>query len=87
MNSQTHKIRILETILNDGEKTATDFSHVSNANQYFVELEKMGILFSFWGIKGDAKVKYRDIANRHKAIAFLKKTKSGAKQVLNDEVL
>lgn len=75
MNGQTHKIRILEAILCEGEKTATDFSHVSNANQYFVELEKMGILFSYWGMKGDAKVKYRDIANRHKAIAFLNKAK------------
>lgn len=75
MNGQTHKIRILEAILQDGAMTATDFSHVSNANQYFVELEKMGMLFSYWGIKGDAKVKFRDIANRHKAIAFLKQAK------------
>lgn len=73
MNGQTHKIQILEIILSEGAKTATDFSHVSNANQYFVELEKMGILFSYWGVKGKAKVKYRDIANRHKAIAFLRK--------------
>lgn len=77
MNSQTHKIHILETILREGQKTATDFSYVSNANQYFCELEKMGILFSFWGYKGKTKVKYRDIANRHKAIAFLKKARSG----------
>lgn len=75
MNGQTHKIRILEAILQEGEKTATDFSHVSNANQYFVELEKMGILFSYWGMKGDAKVKFRDIANRHKATAFLNQIK------------
>lgn len=81
MNSQTHKIRILEKILSSGEKTATDFSHVSNANQYFVELEKMGILFSYWGTKGDAKVKYRDVANRHKALAFLKQAKKSDKTV------
>ena len=85
MNAQTHKIRIVDIILKDGEKTATDFSYVSNANQYFVELEKMGILFSYCGMKGNAKVKYRDIANRHKAIAFIKKAKISIKPV-SDEV-
>ena len=77
MNSQSHKVRIVETILQDGAKTATDFSHVSNPNQYFVELEKMGILFSYWGKKGKAKVKFRDILNRHKATAFVKKAREG----------
>lgn len=75
MMGQTHKIRILEAIMQNGAMTATDFTHVSNANQYFVELENMGILFSYWGVKGDAKVKFRDIANRHKAIAFLNQAK------------
>lgn len=78
MNSQSHKIRILDVILREGAKTATDFSHVSNANQYFCELEKMGILFSYWGMKGDARVKFRDIANRHKATAFLAHAKKTA---------
>lgn len=73
MSGQTHKARIVESILSDGEKTATDMTHVSNVNQYFCELEKMGILFSFWGVKGKSRVKFRGIANRTKAEAFLKK--------------
>lgn len=76
MNAQTHNIHILETIFKEGEKTATDFHYISNANQYFVELEKMNILFSYWGRKGKARVKFRDIANQAKALAYLSAMKS-----------
>lgn len=65
---------ITKVILEEGEKTATDFSHISNANQYFCNLEKDGILKSRWGSKGIARVKYRRIANLEKAMKFLGKS-------------
>lgn len=76
MNAQTHMLRIVEVILCDGDRTATDFSYVSNANQYFVALEKMGILYSYWGYKGKARVKYRAIANHAKALAYVNAMRS-----------
>lgn len=76
MNAQTHMFRILEIIINDGDKTATDFSYISNANQYFVTLEKMGILYSYWVYKGKARVKYRSIANLAKALAYVRAMRS-----------
>lgn len=76
MNAQTHILRILEIIIKDGDKTATDFTHVSNANQYFVALEKMGILYSYWGYKGKSRVKYRSISNEAKALAYVNAMRS-----------
>jgi hypothetical protein len=62
---------IVKVILEEGEKTATDFSHISNANQYFCNLEQDGILKSRWGQKGISRVKYRRIGNLEKAMKFL----------------
>lgn len=76
MNAQTHMIRVLEIILKEGDKTSTDMTHVANVNQYFVALEKMGFLYSYWGYKGKARVKYRSIANRPKALAYIAAMKS-----------
>ena len=73
MKTQSHKCRIIETLLRGGVKTATDFSFVSNANQYFVELEKVGIIKSEYGIKGRARVKFRTIDDKDKALKFLEK--------------
>lgn len=62
-----HKVRILKRLKLTGLKlTATDFSHVSNANQYFVELENQDLITSEWGEKGDARVKLRFIADHQK---------------------
>jgi hypothetical protein len=36
---------------------------VSNANQYFVELEHQDLITSEWGVKGEAKVKLRFVAD------------------------
>ena len=69
-----HERYIVKVILEEGEKTATDFSHISNANQYFCNLESQGILKSRWGIKGIARVKYRRIANLERAMKFLGKS-------------
>jgi len=60
MKKLSHKLHILKTLLaSDVKLTATDFSYVSNANQYFVELELQGLIKSEWGKKGQAKVKLR----------------------------
>ena len=66
----THKITILDLLYKSGMKlTATDFSHISNANQYFCELEHQGLIESEWGAKGEAKVKLRFIADNQRAKA------------------
>jgi len=63
----THKYNILKILYDTGLKlTATDFSYVSNANQYFVELENQDLLTSEWGIKGKQKVKLRFTAKKQK---------------------
>lgn len=60
MNASTHKYHLLKKLYETELKlTATDFSYVSNANQYFVELENQGFITSEWGRKGKAKVKLR----------------------------
>lgn len=67
MRNLTHKRHIVKTILEQGEMTATDFHYISNANQYFCELVKAGILKDRWGKRGNAKVKLRSIADTEKA--------------------
>ncbi len=60
MKKLNHKLHILKTLLeSDTKLTATDFSFISNANQYFVELELQGLIKSEWGKKGKSKVKLR----------------------------
>ena len=74
MKTLTHKLHILETLFNSDVKlTATDFSYVSNANQYFCELELQGLMKSEWGKKGKSRVKLRYVPNelREKVRKFL----------------
>ncbi|MDR0467542.1 MAG: hypothetical protein LBG67_01680 [Campylobacteraceae bacterium] len=74
MKEKTHKIDILRRLYVGGEKlTATDFSYISNPNQYFVALENEGFTISEWGHKGKARVKYRFIPlnQREKVNKFL----------------
>lgn len=78
MRGHTHKCHIVKTILTKGEKTATDFHYISNANQYFCDLVKDGILKDRWGFKGNARVKFRGIADRKKALAFVGKVEGHA---------
>lgn len=75
MSAYSHKYNILKTLYTTGLKlTATDFSFISNANQYFVELEEQDLITSEWGKKGEAKVKLRYVAEhqRGKAQKYLK---------------
>ena len=74
MSASTHKYRLLKKLYDTELKlTATDFSYVSNANQFFVELENQGLITSEWGKKGKAKVKLRfvDVDQRIKAKKYL----------------
>jgi hypothetical protein len=71
MSTKSHERHIVEVIFNTGAKTATDFSYISNANQYFCNLVDKGILKSTWVKLGDATVKMRSIDNREKAMKFL----------------
>jgi len=74
MKTLSHKLHILKTLLHSDIKlTATDFSYVSNANQYFCELELQGLIKSEWGKKGKSKVKLRYVPNelRDKANKYL----------------
>lgn len=74
MSASTHKYHLLKKLYDTELKlTATDFSYVSNANQYFVELENQGLITSEWGKKGKAKVKLRfvDTAQRQKVKKYL----------------
>jgi hypothetical protein len=67
MNASTHKYYILKKLYETELRlTATDFSYVSNANQYFVELENQELLTSAWGKKGKSRVKLRFIAEHQK---------------------
>jgi len=67
MSASSHKYNLLKRLYDTELKlTATDFSHVSNANQYFVELEHQDLITSEWGKKGDAKVKLRYVAEHQK---------------------
>jgi hypothetical protein len=70
MRGTQHKVRLLEGMLN-GDRTAVDFHYVSNANQYFVALEKMELIISYWGYKGKARVKYRSITDQDKAREYI----------------
>ena len=74
MKILSHKLHILKTLLeSDVKLTATDFSYISNANQYFCKLEFQGLIKSEWGKKGSTKVKLRYIPNeiKEKTIKFL----------------
>lgn len=67
MSASTHKYNLLKRLYDTEIKlTATDFSYVSNANQYFVELENQDLITSEWGKKGNAKVKLRFVGEDQK---------------------
>lgn len=67
MSASTHKYNLLKRLYDTEIKlTATDFSYVSNANQYFVELEHQDLITSEWGKKGNATVKLRFVGEDQK---------------------
>ena len=78
MNS--HKHTIINVLLREGRKTATNFSFISNANQYFVELENEGLIYSEWGELGDARVKWRYIKDRELCEDYIERSRSAIKE-------
>lgn len=56
----THKQTLVKMML-EKAITASQVTHISNANQYFCELEQTGMCKSIWGKLGKAKVKFRFI--------------------------
>jgi len=63
----SHKLNILKRLFTTNEHlTATDFSYISNANQYFVELEQQGLIKSENGYKGKTRVKLRFIPDEYR---------------------
>jgi hypothetical protein len=79
MTSNSHKCKLIEATIERGKTTAAQFN-ISNANQYFVQLEEVGIIKSVEGLCGDSRVKWRYIADMDKALNFIsvygKKTKA-----------
>jgi len=75
MSAISHKLGILKKLYQGKEKlTATDLSQISNPNQYFCTLENLGLITSEWGLKGNARVKYRFIEPQQnsKVVKYLK---------------
>lgn len=70
---KTHKRTLIRLMLEKGEITACQVGYISNANQYFKELEAMGISEFREGKLGDAHVRWRYIpANkREKALKYI----------------
>jgi len=67
MKNLSHKLNILKILFTTQKKlTATDFSYVSNPNQYFVELENQELIKSEWGNKGNTKVKFRFVPSEYR---------------------
>ncbi len=87
MTSNTHKCKLIQATINQGRTTAAQFSGISNANQYYVQLEEVGIIRSEEGLFGDSRVKWRYIANMEKAKAFLAmgghQSKNADEKILN----
>ncbi len=83
MRALLRKVEILKRLHQEKAKlTATDFSYISNANQYFVELENIGLITSERGLKGKARVKYRFVSPQQypKAEKYLKSYRALDKQ-------
>lgn len=87
MTSNTHKCRLIEATIEKGKTTAAQFAGISNANQYYVQLEEVGIIKSVEGLFGDSRVKWRYIADMEKAKAFLAmdghQSKNADEKILN----
>ncbi len=74
MKTETRKKQLINLMLKKGEITASQVPHISNSNQYFVELEILGITKSRWiyDEKGHRKCKARSIKDYAKAKSFVR---------------
>lgn len=74
-----HKTTILKAALyHNRAVTATDFGHISNANEYLVPLEKAGFLKLVY-TDPDTNRKFRAIADEAKAQGYIAAFDSKAK--------
>ena len=70
--ARTNKQILVRIMLDRGKVTASDVAHISNSNQYFVELEKLGISGSRPHKRANGtNCKMRFIKDRKKAQAYL----------------
>ncbi|MCZ6162925.1 hypothetical protein [Campylobacter ureolyticus] len=74
MRTETRKKQLLRLMLEKGEITASEVFHISNSNQYFVELENQGITKSRWILdeNGRRKCKARSIKDYAKVKSFVR---------------
>lgn len=74
MKTETRMRQLLRLMLEKGEITASQVPHISNSNQYFVELEILGITKSRWiyDEKGRRKCKARSIKDYARAKSFIR---------------
>lgn len=74
MKTETRKKQLINLMLKKGEITASEVFHISNSNQYFVELENQGITKSRWILdeNGRRKCKARSIKDYAKVKSFVR---------------
>lgn len=71
-SARTNMQIIVKIMLEQGEVTASDIAHISNSNQYFVALERLGISSSRLHTRANGtKCKMRFIKDRAKALKFI----------------
>lgn len=74
MKTETRKKQLINLMFKKGEITASEVFHISNANQYFVELENQGITKSrrILDENGRRKCKARSIKDYVRARSLVK---------------
>ena len=74
MRTETRKKQLVSLMFKKGEITASEVFHISNSNQYFVELENQGITKSRWVLdeNGRRKCKARSIKDYTRAKSLVK---------------
>jgi putative beta-lactamase hcpC len=74
MKTETRKKQLISLMFKKGEITASEVFHISNANQYFADLENQGITKSRWlyDENGRRKCKVRSIKDYARAKSLVK---------------
>lgn len=71
--SKSKLVILVEKLLKQGKSTAGKDVGISNANQYYIELENKGITAYRWVCENGIRYKERFIKDRAKAYEFLAK--------------
>lgn len=74
MRTETRKKQLIRLMLEKGEITASETPEISNANQYYADLENQGITKSRWVLdeNGRRKCKARSIKDYARAKSFIR---------------